>query len=85
MSRSASGQVDAIVIASPSAAVLMKNVPDTYKVVGSIGEFSYLAWVVRPEDKDLRDFINAKDRRVEGQRQAQGTAAQMVRLRDADA
>jgi polar amino acid transport system substrate-binding protein len=56
----ASGQVDAIVIASPSAAVLMKNVPDTYKVVGSIGEFSYLSWVVRPEDKDLREFINAK-------------------------
>lgn len=56
----ASGQVDAIVIASPSAAVLMKNVPDTYKIVGSIGEFQYLAWVVRPEDKDLRDFINAR-------------------------
>ncbi len=56
----ASGQVDAIVIASPSAAVLMKNVPDTYKVVGSIGEFSYLSWVLRPEDKDLREFINAK-------------------------
>ncbi|TPI13418.1 transporter substrate-binding domain-containing protein [Mesorhizobium sp. B4-1-3] len=55
----ASGQVDAIVIASPSAAVLMKNVPDTYKIVGSIGEFQYLAWVVRPEDKDLRDLINA--------------------------
>ncbi|MDX8460998.1 transporter substrate-binding domain-containing protein [Mesorhizobium humile] len=54
----ASGQVDAIVIASPSAAVLMKNVPDTYKIVGSIGEFQYLAWVVRPEDKDLRDLIN---------------------------
>lgn len=56
----ASGQVDAIVIATPSAAVLMKNVPDTYKIVGPIGEFSYLAWVVRPEDKDLRDFVNAK-------------------------
>lgn len=56
----ASGQVDAIVIASPSAAVLMKNVPDTYKIVGSISGVEYLAWVVRPEDKDLRDFINAR-------------------------
>ncbi|RUU60721.1 transporter substrate-binding domain-containing protein [Mesorhizobium sp. M2C.T.Ca.TU.002.02.1.1] len=55
----ASGQVDAIVIASPSAAVLMKNVPDTYKIVGSISGVEYLAWVVRPEDKDLRDLINA--------------------------
>ncbi|CDX48772.1 Extracellular solute-binding protein family 3 [Mesorhizobium plurifarium] len=54
----ASGQVDAIVIASPSAAVLMKNVPDTYKIVGSISGVEYLAWVVRPEDKDLRDLIN---------------------------
>ncbi|WP_296740745.1 transporter substrate-binding domain-containing protein [Mesorhizobium sp.] len=56
----ASGQVDAIVIASPSAAVLMKNVPDTYKIVGPISGVEYLAWVVRPEDKDLRDFINAR-------------------------
>lgn len=54
----ASGQVDAIVIASPSAAVLMKNVPDTYKIVGSISGVEYLAWVVRPDDKDLRDLIN---------------------------
>jgi len=53
-----SGQVDAIAIASPSAAVLMKNVPDTYKVVGAISDESYLAWVVRPEDKDLRELIN---------------------------
>lgn len=56
----AAGQVDAIVIATPSAAVLMKNVPDTYKIVGPIGEYSYLAWVVRPEDRDLREYINSK-------------------------
>lgn len=54
----ASGQVDAIVIASSSAAVLMKNVPDTYKIVGALSEESYLSWVVRPEDQDLRDHIN---------------------------
>ena len=36
----------------------MKNVPDTYKIVGSISGVEYLAWVVRPEDKDLRDLIN---------------------------
>lgn len=56
----ASGQVDAIVIATSSAAVLMKNVPDTYKLVGPISELSYLSWVVRPEDKDLREYINTK-------------------------
>lgn len=54
----ASGQVDAIVIASSSAAVLMKNVPDTYKIIGALSEESYLSWVVRPEDQDLRDHIN---------------------------
>ncbi len=56
----ASGQVDAIVIASSSAAVLMKNVPDTYKIVGALTDESYLSWVVRPEDQDLRDYVNAK-------------------------
>lgn len=56
----ASGQVDAIVLASSAAAVLMKNVPDTYQVAGPISEESYLAWVVRPEDGDLRAYINTK-------------------------
>jgi polar amino acid transport system substrate-binding protein len=54
----ASGQIDAMIIATPSAAVLMKNVPDTYKIVGPIGEHQYLSWVVRPDDLDLRAFIN---------------------------
>ena len=56
----ASGQVDAIVIASSSAAVLMKNVPNTYKIAGSIGGVSYLSWVTRAEDTDLRDYVNTK-------------------------
>lgn len=54
----ANGQVDAIVISSPTAAVLMRKFPNTYKIVGTVGESSHLAWVTRPEDKDLRDFIN---------------------------
>jgi len=56
----ASGQVDAIAIASPTAGVLMKKVPDTFKIIGPISDPAYLAWVVRPEDGDLRDFINVK-------------------------
>jgi polar amino acid transport system substrate-binding protein len=56
----AASQVDAIVIASPSAAVLMKNVPDTYQVASTIGESSYLSWVTRPDNLDVRDYINAK-------------------------
>ncbi|MDJ0950299.1 MAG: transporter substrate-binding domain-containing protein [Alphaproteobacteria bacterium] len=56
----ASGQVDAISIATPSAAVLMKKRPGVYKVVGTVGEASYLSWVTRPDDLDLRDYINSK-------------------------
>jgi polar amino acid transport system substrate-binding protein len=56
----ANGQVDAIVISSPTAAVLMKKVPGVYKIVGTVGESSHLAWVTRPEDQDLRAYINQK-------------------------
>ena len=56
----ASGQVDAIAIASPAAAVLMKKVPGTYRIATVIGKAAPLAWVTRPEDLDLRDYINAK-------------------------
>jgi polar amino acid transport system substrate-binding protein len=56
----ASGQVDAIILASSATAILMKNVPDTYQVAGALTSESYLSWVVRPEDQDLRDYINSK-------------------------
>ena len=56
----ANAQVDAIVISSPTAAVLIKKIPNTYKIVGTVGESSHLSWVTRPEDKDLRDFIDAR-------------------------
>lgn len=56
----ASGQVDAIAIPSPVAAVLMRNIPDTFRVVGRINEPRFLAWVLRPSDTDLRDYINEK-------------------------
>jgi polar amino acid transport system substrate-binding protein len=45
---------------SSTAAVLMKKIPNTYKIVGTVGEGSHLAWVTRPEDEDLRDFINTR-------------------------
>jgi polar amino acid transport system substrate-binding protein len=56
----ASGQVDAIVIASPSAAVLMRKMPGTYRIAALIGKPAPLAWLTRPENLDLRDYINAK-------------------------
>lgn len=54
------GQVDAIVVASSSAAVLMKKSPGRYAIAGSVGEPTYLSWVTRPEDLRLRDFIDSK-------------------------
>ena len=56
----AAGQVDAIVIPSSSAAVLMRKSPGRYTSVGTLGSVTYLAWVTRPEDLRLRDFINSR-------------------------
>jgi polar amino acid transport system substrate-binding protein len=56
----ASGQVDAIVIASSSAAVLLKRSPGQYAIAATLGKPSYLAWVTRPEDRALRGFIDSK-------------------------
>ncbi len=54
----ASGQVDAIVISSPTAATFLKSQPGKFKVIGRIGDPVYVAWVTRPADKDLRTSIN---------------------------
>jgi polar amino acid transport system substrate-binding protein len=56
----ASGQVDAIAIDSPSAGVLMKKMPATYRVATSFGKSALLAWVTRPENLDLRDYIDSR-------------------------
>lgn len=57
----AAGQVDAIVAGSASAAVLIRRFPKTYRIAAPLGSGeTYLAWVVRPEDQKLRDFINAR-------------------------
>jgi polar amino acid transport system substrate-binding protein len=58
----ANGEVDAVIQSLPSLAVLVKDKPDTFALAGSVsapGEFTYLAWVTRPGDKDLRDFLSA--------------------------
>ena len=55
-----SAQVDAIVVASTSAAVLMKKMPGEYALAARLGDEAYLAWVTRPQDLELRDFINTR-------------------------
>jgi polar amino acid transport system substrate-binding protein len=55
----ASGQVDAICIATISFAALTKKRPGVYKVIGSIGDSVWLCWLTRPQDLDVRDYINS--------------------------
>jgi polar amino acid transport system substrate-binding protein len=53
-----SGQVDAIVVPSITAAEFMKASPDTFKIAVTYGKPAYLSWVTRPEDKTLLEAVN---------------------------
>jgi len=55
----ANGQVDAICIATISFAALNKKRPGMYKVIGSVGDPVWFCWLTRPQDIDLRDYINS--------------------------
>lgn len=55
----ANGQVEAICIATISLAALSKSQPGVFKTVGTIGDPDWLCWLTRPEDLDLRDYINS--------------------------
>lgn len=58
----ASGEIDAVIQSLPSLAVLVKEHPDTFEIAAPIEtgvQWTYQAWVTRPEDSDLRDFISA--------------------------
>ena len=56
----ASSQVDAVIVGSVQAAVALKKRPGTFKIVSKLGNPRYLAWVARPADKDLRDYMNVQ-------------------------
>lgn len=63
----ANGEVDAVVQSLPSLAVLVKEKPDTFALLASAnspGAYTYLAWVTRPSDLDLRDFLSAEIRKM---------------------
>ncbi len=58
----ASGEIDAVIQSLPSLAVLVKEHPDVFEVAAPIQtgvQWTYQAWVTRPEDADLRDFISS--------------------------
>jgi polar amino acid transport system substrate-binding protein len=54
----ANGRVDAVANGLPNLAVLAKQQPDKYRVVGTFGDKAYFAWVTRLEDKDLLSYLN---------------------------
>lgn len=63
----ANGEVDAVIQSLPSLAVLVKDRPDTFELLGPVkagASYTYLSWVTRPEDKDLRDFISGVIRQM---------------------
>jgi polar amino acid transport system substrate-binding protein len=58
----ANGEVDAVIQSLPALAVVAKEKSDVFELAMPTpkeGGFTYLAWVTRPDDKDLRDAISA--------------------------
>lgn len=58
----ANGEIDAVMQSLPSLAVLVKERPEIFELGGPVTtgvQWTYLAWVTRPEDTDLRDFISS--------------------------
>ena len=56
----ANGEVDVVVQSLPNLAVLVKQQPDVFAMVGAVGNKSYMGWVTRPEDTDLRDYLSSQ-------------------------
>lgn len=54
------GQVDAVLFGSVQAAIIMKKRPGVFKIAAHVGNPRYLAWVTRPDNLELRDYINKK-------------------------
>jgi len=54
----ANGEIDAVVQTLPNLAVVVKEQPGVFDMLGPIGSLSYMGWVTRPEDTDLRDYLS---------------------------
>ncbi len=59
-----SGQVDAIIVPSITAAEFMRTSPDAFKIKFTYGKPAYLSWVTRPEDKTLLEALNSTINRL---------------------
>ncbi|WP_333835253.1 transporter substrate-binding domain-containing protein [Rubrimonas sp.] len=57
----ANGEIDAVIQSLPSLASLVSERSDIFDLGGPVEtgtNYTYLAWVTRPDDLDLRDFIS---------------------------
>ncbi len=61
------GEVDTVLEPLPNLTVVVKQHPDEFSLGGRVhldGTYTYLAWVTRPDDKALRDFISGVIRKM---------------------
>ena len=56
----ANGEIDVVVQSLPNLAVVIKEQPGVFEMLGPIGSLSYMGWVTRPEDTDLRDYLSSQ-------------------------
>lgn len=56
----ANGEIDVVVQTLPNLAVVVKEQPGVFEMLGPIGSLSYMGWVTRPEDTDLRDYLSSQ-------------------------
>ena len=57
----ANGQIDGVASLLPSLSTLIKKRPGIYEIVGPlVDKKSWLGWVARPEDTELRDYLTKK-------------------------
>ena len=55
----ANGTADVVAGPLPTLAVASKKSEGTFELVGPIRDPSYMGWVTRPEDTDLRDYLSS--------------------------
>lgn len=63
----ANGEIDACIEPLPTLALLVKERADVFELGAPVEagtKFAYTAWVTRPEDTDLRDFISGVIKRM---------------------
>ena len=58
------GQVDCVIQTDLVVQQAMKKQPDTFEIVGAVGDPFYIGWVARGDDTLLRDEVSAEIRKL---------------------